>query len=249
MCRHRKDVLSMSSLVPSSLVVIHEDFAHRMKRACDANEDIPAMNDGRLVWIKTKMEYNNEGVSLQTVMRWYYGAAMPRQKKLLILASKVLGVTPSWLSLGREDPGNFDSTTRRITVEGAVNALVGHMQMAGVPCAFPEIDDPRGDAVHYYSIIGGRQHPIMVATAHVERGGKNVIFQVPNKTSKSLVMVVLPVDQKSIEVWHVPSDLIDSESSRDGDMKTVKSVISGNMMTIGGKKIRSIDNFTQSILH
>ncbi len=39
----------MASVTPSSLVVLHQSFAVRMKQACDANEDVPPMNDGRLV--------------------------------------------------------------------------------------------------------------------------------------------------------------------------------------------------------
>ena len=56
----------MATITPSSLVVLHEPFARRMKQACDANEDIPPMNDGRLVWIK--MFNLDQDVSLQTVM-------------------------------------------------------------------------------------------------------------------------------------------------------------------------------------
>lgn len=238
----------MATTIPTSLVVLHESFARRMKQACDAKEATPALNDGRLVWIKTKMAAEGHDVSLQTVMRWYYGAAMPRQKKLISLA-KILGVSPSWLALGREDRSRVDTTARRISPEGAVNALAGHMQMAGVPCAFPERGDPRAETIHFYSIIEGRQHPIYATPANPDQKGHQVVFQVPGNHSKALVLVVLSVDQKTIEVWHVPTESIDNAAERDSDMKTVAAKLNGRQLAIGRLKIDPVTDFTKALMH
>lgn len=237
----------MATVTPASLTVLHEAFARRMKQACDANSDIPAMNDGRLVWMQQKMEYEGHEVSLQTVMRWYYGASMPRQKKLIGLA-KVLSVSPSWLSLGRDERSKVDSTSRTISTEGAVNALAGHMQMAGVACAFPERDDSRGDLVHFYSIIAGRQHPIHVASGATDDTQGRVVFQVPVRHSKAVVMLVVPIDQKTIEVWHVPSNVIDASGEKESDLRTVSGKINGRVLSIGRFKIIPVVDFKQAML-
>lgn len=237
----------MATLTPSSLVVLHEPFARRMKQACDANSDVPAMNDGRLVWMRQRIENEGIEVSLQTVMRWYYGAAMPRQKKLIML-SKILGVSPSWLSLGRDERTKVDTSSRRISTEGAVNALAGLMQIAGVPCAFPEADDPRADSVHFYSIIGGRQHPIHVASSGTDAKATQVTFQVPTRHSKLVVMLVVPFDQKSVEVWHIPSETIEHVSQKDSDMRTLTAKISGRQLSLGRSRIAPISDFKQPLL-
>lgn len=237
----------MATTAPTSLTVLHEPFARRMKQACDANEDIPPLNDDRLVWMQQRMSQEGHSVSLQTVMRWYYGAAMPRQKKLISLA-KVLSVSPSWLSLGREDKSKVDTSTRRISAEGAVNALAGHMQMAGVPCAFPEKDDPKADTVHFYSIIQGRQHPIYVAAGSTDKKENHVIFQVPVKHSKTVVLVVMPVGSKSLEVWHVAPETLDSSGEKDSDFRTISARLSGRDLCIGRKHISPITDFTKALM-
>lgn len=237
----------MATTIPTSLVILHEAFAKRMKRSCDANDDIPPLNDGRLVWMRQKMKYEGHEVSLQTIMRWYYGAAMPRQKKVIALA-KVLGVSPSWLALGREDKTKIDTSSRLISTEGAVNALAGHFQMAGIPCAFPEKDDNRADLVHFYSIIQGRQHPIHVAAGSVDRKDTHLVFQVPVKHSKTLVLVVMPIGQKAIEVWYLPGDVLDSAGEKDSDLRTISAKLSGRDLTVGRKHIAPINDFGKALM-
>ena len=236
----------MANITPNSVVVLHEAFARRMKQACDANGDVPAMHDGRLTWLRQKMSNESVDVSLQTVLRWYYGAALPRQKKMIALA-KVLGVSPSWLSLGREDQNKIETGGRRISTDGAVNALAGHFQMAGVPCAFPEKDDPRAGLVHFYSIIQGRQHPIHVVSGSTDQKQTHVVFQVPSNHSKAVVLVVLPIDQKSIEVWHVPAETIEKEGERDSDMKTLEAKLQGRSLGLGRQKISPMADLTKAL--
>lgn len=235
----------MASTTPSSISVMHEPYAKRMKQACDAHPDIPALNDGRLTWLRQKMDYEGHAVSLQTVMRWYYGAAMPRQKKLISLA-KVLGVTPAWLSLGREEPLRVDTSARHINPEGAVNALAGHMQLAGIPCAFPEPDDPRAEHVHFYSIVLGRQHPIYVAAGYTDPKSNVVRFQTPAKAEKTVVMLVTAPDPKRIEVWVVPHKLLDA-GQRDGEMRTHEAKVSGNAIVLNRTRLVAIEDFSKPI--
>lgn len=237
----------MATVVPSSLTVIHEAFARRMKQACDANQDIPPMNDGRLVWMQQKMAAEGHESSLQTVMRWYYGAAMPRQGKMLALA-KVLNVSPSWLALGRDEKSKIDTSARQISTEGSVNALAGHLQMGGVPCAFPEKGDPRAGLVHFYSIIGGRQHPLHVAGGAMDKKNTSVVFQVPVDHKRALVVLVLPVSQKSIEVWHIPQDAIEQNGEKESDMKTMSAKLNGRTLLLGRHRIMPIADLTKSLM-
>ena len=237
----------MATIVPASLTILHESFARRMKQACDANDDIPPLNDGRLVWMQQRMANEGHEVSLQTVMRWYYGASMPRQKKLISLA-KVLSVSASWLSLGRDERSVVDTSARRISTEGAVNALAGHMQMSGVPCAFPEKGDTRSDKVHFYSIIEGRQHPIHVASGIMDKKSSNVVFQVPASHSGVIVMLVLPMDQKSVEVWHIPPNVIEITGQKDSDVRTISGKINSRTLGVGRFKIVPVDDLTKALM-
>lgn len=238
----------MATTAPTSLVVLHEAFARRMKQACDANEDIPPLNEGRLVWMQQHMADAGHEVSLQTIMRWYYGAAMPRQKKLVVLA-KILAVSPSWLSLGRDEKTKVDTTERTISTVGAVNALAGHMQMAGVPCAFPEKGDPRADEVHFYSIIQGRQHPIYVAAGSIDRKDSHLVFQVPVKHSKTVVLVVMPVGAKSIEAWYVPPEVLDAHADKESDLMTAAPRIVGRDLVFGRKHLAPLNDFSKALLN
>lgn len=239
---------AMATKTPTSIIVAHAAFAERMAQACDANIDIPQLNDGRLTWIHNQMRRREHEVSLQTVMRWYYGAALPRQNKLISLADS-LGVSPSWLSLGRSEVEKIDTSTRRMNPEGAVHALAGHMQLAGIPCAFPERDDPRADTVHFYTIIGGRQHPIHVSAAHLIGDSKNlVVFRVPAKHSKVLIVLVMAVAQKAIEVWHIPEDMIDLHAEKDNDTKVLSAKLVRRNLWFGTYEVRPVEDLTQAIL-
>lgn len=238
----------MATQTPTSIKIVHEEFAKRMVQACDANMEIPQLNDGRLTWIHNQMRIREHEVSLQTVMRWYYGAALPRQKKLIALADS-LCVSPSWLSLGRSEVDKINTSTRRMNPEGAVHALAGHMQLAGIPCAFPERDDPRADTIHFYTIIGGRQHPLHIPTAHlIGDDDKSIAFRVPAKHSSVLIMLVMAIAQKSIEVWHIPDEVIDQHAEKDSDTKILSGKLVGRHLWFGTHEVRPVGDLTRAIL-
>ena len=238
----------MSSIIPASLTILHEPFGIRMKQSCDANSEIPNMNDGRLVWIKNRISDEGLAVSMQTVMRWYYGAAMPRQKKLILL-SKILGVSPSWLSLGREDQPSANTSSRRINNDGAVNALIGHMQMEGIPCAYPETGDLKSDVVHFYSIISGRQHLFHVASGSISKKINSASFAVPVQHENVIVILVVPVSAKCIQIWQIPTEVIISQAKRDSNVMAMHGKIDGDTLSIGRVKLQAIEDLRECMLN
>ena len=205
------------------------------------------MNDGRLVWIKNRIADEGHEVSLQTVMRWYYGAAMPRQKKLISL-SKILAVSPSWLSLGREDQPKLNTSTRRINNDGAVNAFLGHMQMEGVPCAFPEAGDANSEVVHFYSIISGRQHRFHVVSGIASKKLNSVSFNVPVHHEDVIVILVIPISMKCIQIWQIPASVISSNATRDSNMLNMSGKIDADTLSIGRVKLKSVEDIREYML-
>lgn len=221
-------------------------FAMRMKRACDANPLIPDENNGRLVWIKDRMEAEGMEVSLQSVHRWYHGRARPRQQKLLLLA-KVISVDESWLSLGRLDEiVSRRSKPQKPVLDGSVYATIGLMQLANVSCAWPDDDDDSASYVHFYSIIRGKQHRFHVAYIREESEDGVSVIHLPTEYEKCSVIVCRRITATCLDLWSVPSSVITAGSKNRGGFFEMTVSVKGSILSSGDTSIKSIKQFDKA---
>ncbi|MCP8896647.1 hypothetical protein KYK29_17105 [Shinella daejeonensis] len=221
-------------------------FARRMKIACDKIRDMPA-DKGRSTWIMQQMKMNGINVSLQTAYRWYHGRGRPRNQKLLMLA-KVLGVDSAWLANG--DIPELDFAEKKhfnAAADASVNVVMGFVQMAGWQCAFPEEDDPNRDAVHFYSIIKGKQHRFHVSYGLKEDDG-SYVFSAPVAHEKCTVVGLIETKPLHVELLQIPSEAIEAAgSARTGSIR-VEIVKSGSAWVSKSHKVQRIGNFSQSLI-
>lgn len=217
-------------------------FAMRMRRACDANPAIPAENDGRLVWIKDRMNDEGMEMSLQSVHRWYHGRARPRQQKLLLLA-KVIGVDESWLSLGRLDEiVARRSKPQKPILDGAVYVTVGLMQLANISCAWPDEDD-QSSYVHFYSIIQGKQYRFHVAYIRDETEAGDVKIHLPPEYEKCSILVCRCASATSVDLWSLDARTIEASAENHGGFIELQGSVKGSNLTIGSRAIKPIRRF------
>lgn len=224
---------------------VHMEFAKRMRLACDGNQIVPAMNDGRLTWIQHHLKGEGINVSLQTVMRWYHGDAYPRLPRMRALA-KVLRVDQSWLALGATLQIDKDELKKTpLTVSGAVSAVFGFVQLAGWQCAWAEGDH---GAAHFYSIIKGRQHAFHVTIGIPTANGKEMIFPVPRGFEKCVVLALVSSGATSADVWHMPLETLKRNVERGGGAYQVKAAREGRKLKLPRATLNPLTGFDEALV-
>jgi hypothetical protein len=221
-------------------VVRDPDFARRLEKACDAFPLVPAKNSGRQTWIKNQLAARFDiSVSYETVSRWFAGEAKPRRDKMDALA-EMLQVDLAWLSMGiNHDLTPGERKMRNATADGAVNIVVGLIQMDGGHPAFPGEDDAvaRSKGVHLHAIIKGAKYDFHVSTGEIE--GDKVRFSVP-ASYDSLFVLGLIKRRFDIEIVELPTDMIATLGTRRGSAIDV-------VIDLVEARLRSITSFAQRI--
>lgn len=197
-------------------VIVHPQFAQRATSAADANPKVPPMNHGRLGWIVARLAEDGHQATIETVRKWLAGETIPRQKKMASFA-KILGVDESWLALGHEPELPTKTVrARNALASGAVNLVVGVIQIAGGNPAFPSDGDKRAEAhgIDFYAIIKGAQYAFHVAVA--ERRGDLFHFSIPTKavSEETVIVGVLPTSPTSFEFVEIDLDGIEATGKR-----------------------------------
>lgn len=77
------------------------NFARRLRKACDDNEECPPLHHGRLVWLQERLTEGGVKISVESARKWLDGEGRPRQDKCEQLA-RILEVDASWLYMGRK---------------------------------------------------------------------------------------------------------------------------------------------------
>lgn len=167
-------------------------FADRFSKACDGNEHVPDLHQGRLSWVAEQTSKKlGKPVPLETVRKWSKGISKPREATSNILA-EILLVDPTWLYIGTDT--NDTPRERRLrnsAVDGVVNVVAGLIQMDGNSVAFPEEDDitAQRDRVDMFAIIKGAQYRIHVALGEKTKGGYR--FALPPGADRVTVLGVV----------------------------------------------------------
>lgn len=95
---------------------IATDFSERFRACCDAQPNIPHINqgEGRLKYLVKALKVQGVIVTIQSVSRWHNGVLIPRDKNLVPLA-KALGVTPEYLRFGADHKPSSDHNIPTVT--------------------------------------------------------------------------------------------------------------------------------------
>lgn len=185
-------------------------FAKRLHIACDQNPHVPDYGRGRQTWVKERMKVSHEAVS-----KWFTGFARPKPEKMRQLA-KVLGVDEAWLSLGiTPEIQPRERKTRTAALEGAVNYVMGLVQLNGGHCAPPPENDRRADSVDFYAILGGVQMAFLVSLATMTAKAE-YRFRVPGDCESCVVIGLVQLDQVKVDMLHLPFPLIDKHKTSKG---------------------------------
>jgi transcriptional regulator with XRE-family HTH domain len=196
------------------------EFAKRLNTACDTNPLVPALNFGRLTWMKAELAKRfGEEVSVETVRKWFAGESKPRADKLKLIAA-MLEVDEAWLSLGiSPDLTPREQRIRNATADGAVNLIAGLVQMGGGHPAFPEPGDKRAaeSSIDIYAIIKGAQYAFHVALANSEDDLHS--FVVPVRWEGAMQLGVIPGPDLSVRVVEIPESVIAGGIRRGGGIE------------------------------
>ncbi len=229
-------------MITTKKPVRDESLASRMKLACDSNADIPALNEGRLSWIRDQLRLEGLEVPLQSIFRWYHGEARPRHKNLVLL-SKVIKADPAWLSVGKSfEPDVSNVQAHNSAVEGVINVTLGFMQMDGVNCAFPDEEDTSASKFHFYAIIKGKQHKVHVCQS-MEIDGKT-IFHVPTRYEKLTILAAVRKSGFGIKLFHISPEWVAAHGEHKGGfIELVADVSTG--FKIGTRTLAEVKDFTR----
>lgn len=185
-------------------------FAQRLNTACDGHPQIPAYGQGRQTWIKDHLN-----VSHEAVRKWFVGESRPRPDKMKMLAS-ALEVDEAWLALGiAPDLSPREKKARDATADGAVNVVVGLLQMNGANCAFPGECDKTSSYVDFYAIIRGVQMAIHVSLAK-KMAASQLRFVIPKEYVDCRVVGAIHVRSNRLHMINMHHDLIDKYKVRRG---------------------------------
>lgn len=183
-------------------------FSQRLIEACDASQNIPEYGKGRQVVIANVL-----GISQEAVRKYFSGESMPKQPKLLKLAS-FLEVEPAWLGLGEksEVPRDVKRLAGKIA-DGAVLHTAGKIQLSGGNCAFPSDSDPRSEIVDIRAIINGVFYDINVASAREISPG---MFEVgiPREFKELRCVACIVFQAPYYDLLELPTELIDRHKVR-----------------------------------
>ena len=227
--RKVKEVAPMT--VPIERVIRDPEFAKRLNSACDANPVCPPLHRGRLTWLQSELATRfKEKVSVETVRKWFAGEAKPRADKVAKLA-ELLKVDISWLSLGVDKgmaPRELKATSREI--DGAVNVVIGLIEMDGCHAAFPnEADQKRGVDIH--AIIKGAKYDFHVVV--LDEG----FYRVPAKR-EGLVVLGLTKVGMGFEIVEIPEEVIEANGTNRGGVVELKAATKG---------LKRVEGFTQRL--
>lgn len=221
--------------------MIDKGFAQRMKVACDQNPHIPEYGMGRQTWVKEKMD-----VSHEAVRKWFLGQARPRPDKLTQLA-RVLECDEAWLALGKK--GDLDPREKRarsLNIEGAVNCVLGLLQLNGANCAFPGETDPQAGYVDIYAITRGLQLAIHVSLGK-EGPPSQYVFTIPKEYENCKVVGVVHARANRVHLLNMDHDMLLKYAQRKGGFLEVTVQYHDGAYWSGGDKWKKIESFVKDL--
>ena len=222
-------------------------FARRLSQACDTHPQIPALNYGRLTWVRTNLENRfGEKVSIETVRKWFAGETRPRHAKMKLLA-QLIEADEAWLSLGAAvDMAPRERKARNVAVGAAVNLLAGFIGLVGGRPAFPEENDPRSDTVDLYAVIRGAQYAFKVLLAQPAPNGA-LKMSAPAGLEDSFVVGVIPGEGFSAQFVELDQKSIERVGVRKGGFHEIAIMRTADGFETDGIQWRVIDSFASRL--
>lgn len=167
----------------------NEEFALRLRNACDQHNHVPPLYQGRQVWLAERL-----GVSKEAARKWLFGYARPRHGLMIRLAD-LLGVQVEWLEYGIEDmPSPREREEADRLAGGAEQYVSGLIHLLGGRTAYAS-EEEREAGVHFHAIIKGSMHKIRVAYGELD--GNEVEFRFPARLDGLMVVGVATIDPES----------------------------------------------------
>lgn len=208
-----------ASQLTQALKVVHPEFARRVTLACEGNTKVPPLNFGRLGWFVKQFEDRfGEPVTVETIRKWFAGESRPRPNAMAGLA-QILEVDEAWLAVGKTpEVSPKQQKVRNATAEGAVNLIVGLIQMAGGHPAFPAENDSlaQHDKIDFYAVIKGAQYRIHVALAQSFSDGLS--FAIPVEAVEgAFVIGLLPTGELTFKLYELDRENVEAKATRKGD--------------------------------
>lgn len=189
---------------------MNDRFSERLNLACDNHPEVPDHGKGRQAWVKDRV-----GVSHEAARKWFAGETRPQPDKMKRLA-EALDVDEAWLALGvKPDLEPEERHVRSVKVDGAVNAVLGLIQLNGGHCAFPDAHDNRSSYVDFYTIIDGSQYGIHISLAQPE-GDEGFRFIVPVEYPQCTVIGVVHAFPLRLHLVNLSAKLIEKHKHRKG---------------------------------
>lgn len=202
-----------------------DEFARRLHEACDANEHVPPLYQGRQTWISEKL-----GVSKEAVRKYLSGTTRPRPKLMQQLADLV-GVSVEWLAYGIEDaPTPKERSENARLADGAEQYISGMIQLLGGTAVYADEAD-REEGVHLNIITGGRMRQVHIALGDVN--GDEVEFLSP-VGFRGTVIGVAPVDPEHPIVAVLEPSKLEEHSDVRGVRRVLRAAIRGPALVTAG---------------
>lgn len=193
-------------------IIRDKAFAKRLQTACEANPRCPEVNRGQQKWIYDQLlsEFGVR-VSPEAVRKWFAGETRPRPKIMSMIA-RFLEVDEAWLSLGiKPDATPDERRVRNAKTNGAVNLVVGLIQLYGGHVAYSE--DEGGPDM--FVIMAGKQYEVDVSLAH--ETGKGFQFTFDANRRRTLIGVVLGDHMRDFALLRFSADTMDAAAEMRGD--------------------------------
>lgn len=175
-----------------------QTFNDRLRMALDNFPDCPNNNFGRLTWVVEQLAERGIEVSKESVRRWLLDS-MPRKKNLEAL-SDILDVDEQYLVFG-------DGETRGAVgpqKDGAINILLGILQIAHITVEIPEPDDELAKlrGVNLRARLGRKLQELHVTGASRTKDGR-VHVEISHRAHSVPTLVVLVGDDLSVSLYRV----------------------------------------------
>lgn len=218
----------------------YEDFANRLSLALGMCPDAPNQAHGRQKWLREKIQNK---FSAETVSRWFLGIARPNLETVMELA-QLLGVDPTWLSTGAApDEASKNMHARDARAHGAINVLVGLIQLGGGAVAFSR--HPFEGDIHV--IIKGEKADIKIIlpTSRAE----DFQFNFHHAIGDVVIIAAFPGDEGPPDYVQIPPKVIGAATSRDYsinlNMRAQRRADGTMTYTVNGDTLEPIRSFSE----
>ena len=210
-------------------------FAKRFQDACADNPRIPPLNRGLYRYIADRMTERGVPTSHQAVQKWFSGLAVPGRDRMVHLAD-IVGSDPDYLLIGTTAQEVKPPAVRVMERNGALNLLIGTLEMQGVHCALSDGED----SADIFAMKDGRMTKLLVRGISEPEGSST--FMIPKDHYRSKLVVVWINSKGVASFHHVPADMIEQHGEGSRDTLVLEAAFSGDHLFIGAVAAPKLSN-------